>query len=575
MHNCKMKKTFIFSLILLLLFSSLSFAHPGRLDSNGGHWDRKSGTYHYHRYNNENTNTDENSYNYQFNIDIDNDYNYRKNTIPSYIVEEYDAKEVELSKLEQSILSDYDELIRDIEELEKEYNEFKEVEFNYLYGKNNYKSNYTQKHVSIPNTSIVRSYKNIYIKPDRSINKNYDSIWKLDLEFWEKDIEQTLKDYNEYKEQYNNAKREFEENKEALISIIKESEYKERYNNAYKNKQLKVHYIDVGQGDSILIQLPNDQISLIDGGSITSSKKVIDYLTSQGVKKIDYLVATHPHEDHIGGLTEIIKTFDIDKIYMPKATHTTKAFENLLLSIKDKDKKITLAKAGDILLDEEFLKLNVLAPQEDSNHRNLNEHSIVLKVTYKGNSFLFAGDAEVTSEEEMLNVKADLRADVLKIGHHGSDTSTTEKFLKSVNPKYAVISSGKDNQYGHPHQTTINKLMNNKAEIHRTDTEGTIVITSDGEKITVEKKDNKEKQNASPKQENNLDTLNKNTKPQTIAKPKPNTTTSNKKEITVYVTNTGSKYHRSGCRYLKKSKISINLSEAKNQGYGPCKVCRP
>lgn len=337
--------------------------------------------------------------------------------------------------------------------------------------------------------------------------------------------------------------------------------------NKTESTNLKVHYIDVGQGDSILVQLPNGQTSLIDGGPGNSSKTVVNYLKKQNVKKIDYLVVTHPHEDHIGGLPEVIKSFDIGKIYMPEVTHTTKAFENLLLAIKNKDKKITITKAGDVLIDEKNIKYEALAPNSDS-YDNLNNYSIVLKLKYKNNAFLFMGDAEKPSEDEILAAGYDIKADVIKVGHHGSNSSSGGKFITNVSPKHAVVSCGKGNSYGHPHKETVNRFTGNNIKLYRTDKDGTIVFTSDGDKITVIKLGTQQKSN------NNKNSSPTKSAPSKTTKKAPTGSTSNK-EVTVYVTNTGSKYHRSGCRYLKKSKIPIKLSEAKSQGYTPCKVCKP
>ncbi|WP_352404471.1 ComEC/Rec2 family competence protein [Sporanaerobacter acetigenes] len=333
-----------------------------------------------------------------------------------------------------------------------------------------------------------------------------------------------------------------------------------------KTETLKVHYIDVGQGDSIFIQLPNGQTSLIDGGPGSSSKTVVNYLKKQNVKKIDYLVVTHPHEDHIGGLPEVIKNFDIGKIYMPEVTHTTKAFENLLLAIKNKGKKITITKAGDVLIDEKNIKYEALAPNSGS-YDNLNNYSIVLKLKYKNNAFLFMGDAEKPSEDEILAAGYDIKADVIKVGHHGSNSSSGGKFITNVSPKHAVVSCGKGNSYGHPHKETVNRFIGNNIKLYRTDRDGTIIFTSDGNKITVAKLGAQQKPN------NKNTSPAKSTPPKTNKKP-PTGSTSNK-EATVYITNTGSKYHKAGCRYLKKSKIPMKLSEAKSQGYTPCKVCNP
>ncbi len=249
--------------------------------------------------------------------------------------------------------------------------------------------------------------------------------------------------------------------------------------------ELKVHYIDIGQGDSIFVQLPNGETTLIDGGPRSSSKKLVDYLAELKIDKIDYLIATHPHEDHIGGLPEIIRNFDLGKIYMPNKTANTAIFEEMLLEIKKKDKGIEIANGGDILIQEDDLKYEVLAPNEEK-YSNTNNYSIVTKITYGDNSFLFTGDAEEISENEMLEKGYKLSSDVLKLGHHGSSTSTSENFLEKVQPKYGVIFSEQGNSYGHPHKEIVKILEDYNIEILRTDELGTIIMTSDGTQITVE-----------------------------------------------------------------------------------------
>ncbi len=247
-------------------------------------------------------------------------------------------------------------------------------------------------------------------------------------------------------------------------------------------KDLKIHYIDVGQGDAILIQKDGENM-LIDAGENEYGKVVVNYLKKNNVSKIDYIIGTHPHSDHIGGLDTVIQNFEVDKVIMPKVNHTTKTFEDVLLAIKEKNLKLVFPKVGDIhkLGDA---KWTILAPNGEE-YDSLNNYSIVIRLQYKNNSFLFTGDAESQSEKEMLesNEKSSLVADVLKIGHHGSSSSTTDEFLQAVQPKFAVIQLGKDNSYGHPHKETLKKLKRNQIEVFRTDLNGTIVATSDGERI--------------------------------------------------------------------------------------------
>lgn len=244
---------------------------------------------------------------------------------------------------------------------------------------------------------------------------------------------------------------------------------------------LIVDFIDVGQGDSILIR-QGDHAMLIDGGTSECKDDLLNFLKSENIQKFDYIVGTHPHEDHIGSLDDVINAYDFDTILFPKVTTTTKTFENLVNAVKNKNKKFTTPVSGNeyTLGDAKF---KILAPSSDS-YQSLNNYSIVINLTYGENTFMFTGDAETLSETEMLNSFDDLTADVLKIGHHGSTTSTSKKFLNAVNPKYAVISVGKDNTYNHPTKTTMNKLEELKIPVYRTDEEGTIECVSNGKDIT-------------------------------------------------------------------------------------------
>ncbi len=261
-----------------------------------------------------------------------------------------------------------------------------------------------------------------------------------------------------------------------LVNIFGNEGSQPIYNEATSN--LEVHFIDVGQADSILIK-SGEEAMLIDAGNNADGDMVVNYIKEQGINKLKYIIGTHPHEDHIGGLDDVIDNFDIEKIIMPKIMHTTKTFEDVLSSISNKGLKITYPIVGkEYTLND--ATLIILAPNSEE-YKELNNYSVVVKLIHGENSYIFTGDAEVLSEKEMLENNIEiLDSDVLKIGHHGSTTSTSEEFLNAVNPKYAVISVGKDNEYGHPHREIIELLGEKNIEVLRTDEMGTIISTSDG-----------------------------------------------------------------------------------------------
>ncbi|CUU47014.1 ComEC/Rec2 family competence protein [Clostridium beijerinckii] len=265
-------------------------------------------------------------------------------------------------------------------------------------------------------------------------------------------------------------------------------------------EDLKIHYIDVGQGDSELIQIGDKNI-LIDAG--TSDKKALDYLKSIGITTIDYAIATHPHEDHIGSMDDVINNLKVGTFYAPKATTTTKTFENMVDALKNKNLKMNVPKVGDQITVGDAT-LTFLAPNS-AKYEDLNNYSIVCKLKYGNNSFIFMGDAEDVSEGEILQKQLDIQADVLKVGHHGSHSYTTQAFLDKVNPKYAVISCEKGNDYGHPHEETLDKLNAKNINVFRTDLEGTVIATSDGTNITFNVKPVDKANDIAPKKTNKKD----------------------------------------------------------------------
>ena len=244
---------------------------------------------------------------------------------------------------------------------------------------------------------------------------------------------------------------------------------------------LKVHFIDVGQGDSTLVE-KDGHFMLIDAGERDQGEVVASYLEKQGVKKLDYVIGTHPHSDHIGGLETVIRKFEVQKVLLPEKEHTTKVYERLLDAIADKNLKITLPKPGDSysLGDASF---QIIAPNKDYGD-NLNNWSIGLRLVYGKNSFVLCGDAEKDAEKDMIANGLPLKADVLKLSHHGSSTSSSEGFMDLVDPEYGVISCGKNNDYGHPHKEILEMLKKRNIKALRTDQLGTIVAVSDGSKVT-------------------------------------------------------------------------------------------
>ena len=263
-------------------------------------------------------------------------------------------------------------------------------------------------------------------------------------------------------------------------------EIKDKTSNLQQNGTIVVHFLDVGQGDSEFIQLPEGKCMLIDAATAEYGNKIIEQIKALGYTKIDYLVATHPHSDHIGGMKAVVESFDIGEIYMPRAENNTKTYENLLLAVSDKGLSINTARAGKEIFRENAITAEFLAPVKDK-YEDLNNYSAVVRLVYGNHSFVFMGDAEVISENEIRNTYSAeiLKADVLKVGHHGSNTASSAAFINTVSPKYAVIEVGKDNSYHHPHYEAVNHLNEAGASIFRTDINGTVSFVSDKENLTI------------------------------------------------------------------------------------------
>lgn len=313
---------------------------------------------------------------------------------------------------------------------------------------------------------------------------------------------------------------------------------------------LLVHYIDVGQGDCILLESENDFV-LIDAGEIEYGPTVCQYLSNNGVESIDYVIATHPHSDHCGGLSEVIESFPCDNFITVETDQQTKTWLNVLNAVSNNNVNYIDAKVSDTYSFGDAI-FEILGPYGDY-YDNYNDYSVVLKATYQNTSFLFTGDAERNAELEMINNNANLKADVLKVSHHGSSSSSCDEFLDAVNPTYAVIMCALYNEYGHPHKETINSLNRRGILTYRTDSLGSIVAVSDGNSIEFyyENEDS-------------------------VVAP-----TSFDTSKLSYIGNKNSKkFHLSTCsgasEMSEKNKVSFkNREHALNEGYSPCKTCNP
>lgn len=334
---------------------------------------------------------------------------------------------------------------------------------------------------------------------------------------------------------------------------------------------LEVHFIDVGQGDSTLL-ICDGEAMLIDAGNNDQGTKIQNYLTKQGVKKLKYMIGTHPDADHIGGMDVVLYKFDCDTILMPSEAKDTATYRDVIDTMKNKGYQNTLPQVGkEYTLGEAVF--TILSPRKE--YDNSNDNSIAIRVLYGKKSFLFTGDGEEEAEEDMLRSGLVLKADVYKAGHHGSRTASSEKFMKTVSPKYAVISCKEGNSYGHPHAVTMNTFRAMGIDVFRTDEQGTIVAKCDKETITF---------NASPsdtwkageptgtgKKQNHI----KNEKQENLQGKE-------EKRNSSYICNTNTmKFHLESCQSVQnmkkenKQEVFTNREELINQGYKPCGTCNP
>ncbi len=270
---------------------------------------------------------------------------------------------------------------------------------------------------------------------------------------------------------------------------------------------LTVHYIDVGQADCALIEC-GGEFMLIDGGNVADGQLVVTYLENQGVETLKYVICTHAHEDHVGGLASVLAVYPTENVWAPTRTYSSRCFDDFVYYTDQQGLEITLTPLGETftLGTASFAAIGPLESYPDTN-----DTSIVLRLTHGENTFLFTGDMERTPEQDLLDAGAPLKADVLKVGHHGSSSSTSYRFLYEVDPEYAIISCGKDNSYGHPHEEVVARLQDAGVPYFRTDQLGTVLAVSDGAAITI----TWENQNAAPENAEEADSRlvgNKNSK---------------------------------------------------------------
>ena len=335
---------------------------------------------------------------------------------------------------------------------------------------------------------------------------------------------------------------------------------------------LEVHYIDVGQGDATLIKCGSHAM-LIDGGNNNKGTTVQLYLKKQGVESLDYVIGTHPDADHIGGLDVIVYKYNCDTVIMPDYEKDTKTYQELVDVIHDKNMKITYPVVGEQYALGEA-KFTIIAPNSNSYGGNANDYSVAILLEYGKNRFLFTGDAEEASEAEMLTNGIDISTDVYKVAHHGSRSASTQEFLNAVHPKYAVISCGEGNSYGHPHAEVLNRLRSMGVEVFRTDEQGSIIASSDGENITWNCSATDSWQSGEQTEsdrENSEDENSGNAISDAVTS-----------EQTTYVLNTNTKkFHRETCGSVSQikeenfQKVQMSREELEQSGYSPCKNCDP
>ncbi|MCH5183334.1 MAG: MBL fold metallo-hydrolase [Oscillospiraceae bacterium] len=334
---------------------------------------------------------------------------------------------------------------------------------------------------------------------------------------------------------------------------------------------LAVHYLDVGQGDSVFLELPNGQCMLIDASEAIYSGRIIETIRALSYDRIDYVIATHPHADHIGGMEDVLKAFTVGCIYLPDVSASTATYIGMAETIIELDIEAKIAETGVTVLSEGDLQASFLAPSTiDPSDQNRN--SAVLYLTYGSTRFLFMGDADTKVEN---SITGSIDCDVLKVGHHGSRTASESDFLQRCSPTYAVISCGEGNSYGHPHEEAVNRLEACGAEILRTDLSGNITIRSDGSGLTVELGGQVQEKDPTENPPENPDTTESSVESS-------DETSSENTESPKWILNTSThKIHRPDCRHVdtiaehNRMESDQTIAELLQEGYTACGTCKP
>ncbi|SFB10243.1 Metal-dependent hydrolase, beta-lactamase superfamily II [Acetitomaculum ruminis DSM 5522] len=361
---------------------------------------------------------------------------------------------------------------------------------------------------------------------------------------------------------------DYSENEKEVVSSYDYSE-----NEKIGNLDLEVHFIDVGQGDAILIE-SNDKAMMVDFGNNDKGSALYAYLKKEGIDELEYAIGTHPDADHIGGMDVILYKTGSKRVFMPDVTNDTATYRDVVDECKRQGKKIENPKLGESfsLGDVTF---TIISPVKGG-YEDKNSYSIGIKLVCKNTSFVMCGDETIESEKEMLANNIDLQADVLKLGHHGSSGSTCDSFLTAVNPKYAIISCGFNNSYGHPHKEVVNALKNRGISLFRTDLQGSIIAKSDGENITFNTQATTDYRCGNEISQTEKELNEKDDEKQI----KENDDVALTSENTTYIINENTKkFHLSDCpsvsKMKEKNKKETNKTkdELEKEGYQPCQNC--